>query len=144
MKISIESVEQILLEQKIDTSKVSVIVKELEQVAEEEKEERQANAEPKSKWEYVIVLHDKDGSFKDKEVAGWVVQQKEGQNASLVLSKLSDAAKSQNDSAKRKKSLIKDLVSLFEGLKSKFTKEKGVRVKTKELTRVIIADGKLV
>jgi hypothetical protein len=143
MKVSLENVEAILLEKKIDPPKVQEILKDLEQAATEEKEERQAGAGPKAKWEHVIVLHDKDGLLKDKEIAGWVVQQQDGQDAALVLPKLSDAAKNQNEAAKRKKNMITDLVSLFEGLKSKWTKEKGVRIKTKELTRVIITDGKL-
>jgi len=144
MKVSLENVEAILLEKKIDPPKVQEILKDLEQAANEEKEERQAEGVgPKAKWEYVIVLHDKDGLLKDKEIAGWVVQQKDGQDAGLVLSKLADAAKNQNEAAKRKKNMITDLVGLFDGLKAKWTKEKGVRIKTKELTRVIITDGKI-
>lgn len=143
MKVSLENVEAILLEKKIEAPKVQEIIKDLTQAAEEEKEERQAEAGPKAKWEYVIILNDKDGLLKDKEIAGWVVQQREGQDAGLVLSKLADAAKNQNESAKRKKSMISDLVGLFEGLKAKWTKEKGVRIKSKDLTRVIITDGKL-
>ena len=144
MNIPIEEVEAKLLEAKIEPTKVTTIIKDLVAVAEELKEDRKSSTGPKQKWEYVIVLNDKDGLLKDKEIAGWVVQQKEGQDAGLVLSKLCDAAKNQNESAKRKKSVISDLVELFEGLKSKFTKEKGVRVKTKDLTRVIITSGKLV
>lgn len=140
MKVSLENVEAILLERKIDPPKVQEIIKDLEQAAEEE---NAANKDPKQKWEYVIVLNDKDGLLKDKEIAGWVVQQREGQDVGLVLSKLTDAAKNQNESAKRKKSMISDLIGLFEGLKAKWTKEKGVRIKTKELTRVVITDGKM-
>lgn len=143
MKISIDEVEAVLLEKKIDPIKVKEIIKDLTQAAEEEKEDRQSSTTPKQVWEYVIVLNDKDGLLKDKEIAGWVVQQKEGQDARLVLSKLSDAAGDQNEASKRKKSLIKDLVGLFEGLKSKWTKEKGLRIKTKDLTRVIVTNGKL-
>jgi hypothetical protein len=143
MKISIDEIESVLLEKKIDKVKISEIISDLTKAAEEEKEDRQANADPKSKWEYVIVLNDKDGVLNEKEIAGWVVQQKEGQDIGLVVSKLTDAAKVQNESAKRKKSMITDLVSLFESLKPKFTKEKGLRIKTKELTRVIVTNGKL-
>jgi len=144
MKIDIENVEAILLEKKIDPVKVKDIIKDLEQAAEDEKEDRKASAEPKSKWEYVTILYDPNNELKDKEFGSWIVQQKEGQDAGLVLSKLSDAAKNQNEAAKRKKSVISTLTDLFEGLKSKWTKEKGVRIKTKDLTRVIVSSGKLV
>jgi ABC-type phosphate transport system auxiliary subunit len=143
MKVSLENVEATLLEKKIEPLRVQEIIRDLEQALEEEKADREANADPKQKWEHVIVLHDKEGILKDKEIAGWVVQQAEGEDAGMVLSKLSDAAKEQNESAKRKKSNILDLVSLFEGLKSKFTKERKVRIKTPELTRVIITDGSM-
>jgi hypothetical protein len=143
MKVAIENIESVLLERKIEPAKVQEIIRDLEQALEEEKAEREANADPKQKWEHVIVLHDKDGLLNEKEIAGWVVQQAEGEDANTILARLSDAAKDQNESAKRKKSNIVDLVGLFESLKSKFTKEKKVRIKTSELTRVIITDGKL-
>ena len=142
MKIDIENIEAILLEKKIDKIKVQEILKELEQVAEEEKEERQANKDPKGKWENIIILNDKEGYLKDKEIAGWVAQYKEGEDSGVLLSKLVDAAKNQNEAAKRKKSVISDFIGLFESLKPKWLKEKGVRIKTKELVRCIITDGK--
>jgi hypothetical protein len=140
-KISIEEVEAKMLELKIDPIKVNQVVMELEKVVEEISEERKAEAGPKAKWEFVIVLNDKEGHLKGKEIAGWVVQKPLEDDANLILSKLADAAKSQNEVTKKKANKITDLVSLFEHLKSKFTKEKNVRVKTKELTRVIITDG---
>ena len=87
-------------------------------------------------------MNDKECYLKDKEIAGWVVQQEENADAGLIVGKLKDAAKSQNETAKRKKNAITDLVGLFESLKSKFAKEKKVRIKTKELTRVLITNGK--
>lgn len=140
-KVDIENVEAILLERKVEAVKVQEIIRDLEQAVEEEKVERQENAEPKQKWEHIIVLHDPEGKIKD-EFTGWVVQQRDGQDSGIVLSKLTDAAKAQNDSAKRKKNLIKNFIELFEGLKPKFTKEKGVRVKTKEPVRVLVINGK--
>lgn len=142
MKISIEEVEAKLLESKIDPIKVREIVTELEKVAEEIKEDRQATAGPKLKWENIIILHDKDDLLKDKEIAGWVVQQPTDDDPNLILSKLADAAKNQNEVTKKKKNAITDLKSLFECLKAKFTKEKKIRIKTKDLTRVLITNGK--
>jgi hypothetical protein len=142
MNIPIEEVEAKLLEKHIDPSKVSVIIKELQEVAEELKEDRKSSAGPKQKWEHVIILNDKEGLLTGKEIAGWVVQQEADADAGLIIGKLKDAAKSQNEAAKRKKHVMTNLVELFEGLKAKFTKEKKIRVKTKELTRVIITNGK--
>ncbi len=142
-KISIEEVEAKMLELKVDPIKVQQVVTELEKVVEELAEERKAEAGSKQKWEFVIVLNDKDGFLKGKEIAGWVVQQPTDGDANLILAKLADAAKSQNEVTKKKSNKITDLVSLFQHLKSKFTKEKNVRVKTKELTRVLITEGNM-
>lgn len=141
MKVSIEQIEATLLERKIDPPKVQEIIKDLTQAANEDAEERRENAGPKQKWEHVIVLNDPEGKIKD-EVTGWVVQQREGQDSGLILSKLTDAAKTQNESAKRKKTVIKSFIDLFESLKSKWTKEKGLRIKTKEPVRVFVVNGK--
>ncbi len=143
-KISIEEVEAKMLELKVDPKTVQKVVTELEKVADELAEERKAVAGPKLKWEHVIILNDKEGLLKGKEIAGWVVQQPVDADANLILSKLGDAAKSQNEVTKKRANLIDDLQSLFGHLKSKFTKEKSLRIKTKELTRVIITEGKLI
>ncbi len=143
MKIDIDEVEAVLLQKKIEPVKVQEIVTELGKVAEEIKEGNAADKGEKEKWEHVIILNDKDGILKDKEIAGWVVQQREGDDAGAILAKLTEAAKSQNEAAKRKKNVISNYLDLFESLKSKFLKEKKVKIKTKELTRVIITDEKL-
>jgi hypothetical protein len=139
MKVSLENVEAILLERKIEPPKVQEILKDLAQVVEEEKAERSGT--PKAKWEYLIVLNDPEQKIKD-EVTGWVIQQREGQDSALALGKLTDAAKTQNESSKRKKTLIKSFGELFQCLKPKFAKEKGVYVKTKEAVRVFKVNGK--
>ncbi len=159
MNIAIEEVESVLLEKKFEPTKVQEVIRALEEIAaelqaEKEKEAAEAldadglpqdpgaDAGQKTKWEYVIVLNDKENYLKDKEIAGWVVQQEENADAGLILSKLSDAAKDQNESAKRKKNKLASLEDIFDGLKAKFLKSKKVRIKTKDLTRVIIAGKK--
>jgi hypothetical protein len=136
-KIAIDEVESVLLQQKVDPAKVNQIVKDLEKIVEELTEDRKANAEERQKWEHVIVLNDKEGLLKGKEIAGWVVQQPEGEDANLIIAKIEKAAKTQNEASKRKKNCINTLTEIFEGLKAKFL-EKKIRIKTKELTRVLI------
>jgi len=141
-KIDIENVEAILLERKIDKVKVQEIIKDLNKVVEEEKAERQSEAGPKQKWEFITIVDDPNAELKGKEFVAWVVQQREGQDAGLVISKLSDAAQTQNESAKRKKNKLTCLADIFGNIKSKFLKEKGLRVKTKIPVRVLIVNGK--
>jgi hypothetical protein len=137
MKIDLEQVEATLLERKVEPLKVADIIKDLTQAAEEDKEDRKANAGPKAKWEHVVVINDPEGKVTG-EVTAWVMQQQDGQDAGLILSKLADATKTQNESAKRKKNILSSYIDIFNGLKSKFLKEKGLRIKTKEPVRVLI------
>jgi NAD-dependent SIR2 family protein deacetylase len=156
MKIALEEVEAVLLEKKIEPKKVSEIIRALEEIAEEVKEATKeealdadglptdagADAGEKPKWENVIVIHDKNDLLKGQEIAGWIVQQHENEDAGTILSRLIDCAKNQNEGARKKKNAITNFVELFEGLKSKFTKEKNLKIKTKDLTRVLITSGK--
>ena len=143
-KISIEQIEATLLERKIDAVKVHEIIKDLEQVVEEEKADRLAETDPKPKWEHLIILDDPEKKFASlgTDFVGWVVQQKEGTDAGLVLSKLVDAAKTQNEGGRKKKLLIKGFTDLFDALKPKSLKEKGIRIKTKHPVRILTVDGK--
>ena len=158
-RIELDKVEQVLLDEKLDPVKVEQIISQLQLLIEEqpnepltdetktdenESDETESDEEnlPKVKYEYVIILNDKEGYLKDKEIAGWVVQQEENTDAGLLVSKLSKAAKDQNAGAK-KKHAMDDLTSVFEYLKPKFIKEQHIKIKTKDLTRVIVSNGKL-
>lgn len=139
MKIDIEEVAHILSQHKLDAQQVKVILKDCEEVVEELK----ANKTPtkKSKWENVIVLHDKNNILEGKEIAGWVVQQLDGSDANTILQTLQSTAVEQNEAAKRKRTVIENFVDLFESLKPKFLKAKQLKIKTKELSRVIVTNG---
>jgi len=157
MKIELEKIETAMSENGIDEAIIAAVITQLKsEIAEEEiqpevedetptNEDLTDNSEdlPKVKYEYVIVLDDKNGYLKDKEIAGWVVQQEENADAGLIVSRISDAVKDQNAGAKRKKHSMTNLTEAFESLKSKFLSKKKIKIKTKDLTRVIISDGKL-
>jgi len=155
MKIELEKIKTTMLENNIDENVVNAVIEQLEAEAVEEvqpeveepqptNEDLTDNSEdlPKIAYEHVIILNDKEGYLKDKEIAGWVVQQEQNADAGLILHKLKEAAKDQNEKAKRKKNAITTLEDLFDGLKSKFLKEKHIKIKTKDLTRVIVSNGK--
>lgn len=143
MKVDLSEVEAKLLENRIAPNQVQTIIRQLTEVVEEIQAEKEAEAGPKQKWEHVIVLNDPDNTLAGREIAGWVVQQEADADPVLVLGKLAEAARTQNESQKRKKNYITDLTGLFEYLKPKFLKEKKVRIKTKELTRVLVTNGNL-
>ena len=140
-KVSIENVEAILLDRKIDQPTVTAIIKDLEQSIEEEKEDREANKLPQKQWEYIVYLNDPEGKITG-DFDAWIATYLEGTDAATVLQKLRDGAKEQNEAAKRKKNKLTTLGEVFQGIKTKFIKDKGVKVKTKESVRVIPVNGK--
>lgn len=144
-KISIEEIESVLQQRKVPNA--GDIIKDLEDIIAELQAEREANKEEKPKYEYVVVLHDPTGKLitdkYEEVVSAFVVQQEEGQDSGTILSKILDATKEQNESAKQKRSRLQNLREIFDGLKSKYLKEKKVKIKTKEPVRVIITNGNI-
>jgi hypothetical protein len=120
---------------------VSAVVREINEVIEEEKNSRVAV--PKQKNEFLIVLSDPQNELQGKDFTGWVVQMKQGDDAGLVLDKIKAAAHDTNAAKKRKKNMITTLADAFYGIKRAFLKPKNVLIKTKEPVRVLITDGKL-
>ena len=94
-----------------------------------------------AKWEHIIFVNDPDNKV-GTEMTGWVVKQLEGQDSGLITGTLTDAAKTFNESSKKKKNLIKSFGELFAYLKPKFLKEKGLKIATKEAVRIIPVNGK--
>ena len=142
MKVSLENVEAILLERQIEQPKVQAILRDLEKAAAEEKADAEATKAPKNKWEHIIILNDPEKKLNPDELTGWVVVQEEGSDAGTILSRLTDAAKEQNEAAKRKKSLLENFGDVFQSLKSKFLKNRHLKIKTKEAVRVLTVNGK--
>lgn len=147
-KIEIEEVESVLLQHKVEST--PAIIEDLQKILEELQAEKEANAEEKPKYEFVVILNDPNGTLKGKkedlenDLSAYVVQQEEGENANLIFGKIADAAKAQNETAKTKKTRLQNMRDIFEGLKSKFVKEKKLKIKTKEAVRVLVSDGKMI
>ena len=142
MKYTLEQIEQTLTERKVEQPKIVEIIKDLQQAALEEQEEKDANTLPKLLWNSLIFVNDPEGKIKD-EFEGWCVTYKEGTPAETVLQRLRDGAKTQNEFTKKKKNKITNLGELFQLIKPKSLKEHGVKIRTKESVQVIPINGKL-
>ena len=144
-KIALEEVEQVLSQHKV--ADAPAIMDDLQKILDELAAEREAEKANKVPWEYVVVLHDPNGELKaqkkDEVLSAYVVQHEDGVDPGTILSTIADAATAQNDTAKRKKSMLSNMREIFEGLKSKFLKEKKIRIKTKEPVRVLLTTGNL-
>ncbi len=147
-KISLEEVASVLSQRKV--AEAPVILEDLQKILEELQAEKEANAEEKPKYEFVVIINDPNGVLAGREkemendLSAYIVQQEDGENANLIFGKLGDAAKSQNDVAKTKKTRLQSMMDIFNGLKSKYLKEKKLKIKTKEAVRVLISNGKMI
>jgi hypothetical protein len=142
-KISIEDVQDALLKQNIDKQVVATVIKDLTEVVQEEKENRDTT--PKQKNEFLIVISDPVAHISSLscDFTGWVVQMKQGDDACLVLDKIRAAAHDTNAAKKRKKNIIKNMTEAFAGIKRSFLKSKNVMIKTKHPVRVLITNETL-
>ena len=146
MKFNIEEIQSVLSQKIKDSNVINSIVSDLEKVAKEKKEEMDEIKVPKKKNEFAIIVIDEEGEFKDKNLTGFVVKYKEGGDSGAILSKLSDASRSFNDTKKGKKAPLTSMYEIFGHLKAKFLKMTGagIIIQTKEPVRIIISNNKLV
>jgi hypothetical protein len=138
-KISIEEVESALRAQNVDMKVVNSVLTQLNEVIEEEKENR--GTTPKQKNEFLIILSDPNKELVGKDFVGYVVQMKQGDDAATVLDKIKAAAHDTNAAKKRKKTMLKTMADAFYGIKRSFLKPKNILIKTKTPVRVLITDG---
>lgn len=139
-KIALEEIESALREANIAQPQQNQVLEYLKQVAAENAAD---TSTPKSKNEFGVVLFDKDNLLSGKDFTACIYQVKEGDDHNTVLARLSESARTQNEAAKRKKNIIKTMGELFNFLKPKFVKEKGIKIKTKEPVRVLISNNNL-
>lgn len=147
MKFTSQEVLEILAS-KVKPDVADEVLRALEKLAEEKKEDKVENTLPKLKNEFAIVVLDEAGEFKDKSLTGFVVKFKEGGDSGAILSKLSEAARAQNEggSKKDKKNPLLSFTEIFSHLKSKFLKltNAGVIIQTKTPVRVLFSNNRLV
>ena len=140
-KISIEEIQGILAKKQVPPQTIAEVVREAEEIIQEEKDNRVTA--PKQKNEYLIVLSDPQNELAGKDFTGWVIQQKDGEDAGLALDKIRQAAHDTNAAKKRKRNMITTLVDAFASTKRLFLKSRHIAIKTKDPVRVLITDGKL-
>lgn len=146
MKLSLDEIQSVLSEKVKNSVVVNEILKSLEKIVQEKKEELDEVKVPKLKNEFAIVMVDEAGKYKDIEMTGYIVKYKEGDDTGLILSRLSDSARAFNGTKKGKKAPLTSMTEIFGYLKSKFIKASGVSklaIMTKEPVRVIISSNKL-
>ena len=112
MKLDISIIQDALAEAKVPPDKQSQVIDYVKTVLKEEKDHKEESSTPKSKYEFGVIIYDKENTLLGKEFSASVYQVVEGCSHSNVLAKISSAAKSSNDASKRKKNIIKTVKTL--------------------------------
>jgi len=141
-KVDIELVRDVLQRSQLPAIKVSEI---LEEIKHEVKVATQENTEkePTVKKQFVFVLSDPQGKFKDDDYVGWVVQIPEDENASDVCSQIFESAYDFNITPKGRRYPVKTVAEIMEFGAAKIFKEHKLWVKTKEPILVVRTDNKI-
>jgi hypothetical protein len=141
-KISLETLSEVLQEEGVEQPKQIKILDHLKEILKAEQEKKEDNKTPKSKNEFGVVLFAPE--LVGKEYTACIYQVKDGFDHGTVLTKISEAARNQNNNKKSKKNVIQSIGEAFQNLNRKWIKEKQINFKTKESVRVLITDNKLV
>ena len=141
MNVDLGTVQEILREQKVDSTVISVVIKELQKVAAEEAADKGPSG-PKQKYQYSVIVNSPTNDLNNLQ--GWVVKMPEDQKPSELLAKIQSAVNKQNTTSRKgRKSPMRNLSDAFLGLKRKFSKEFSFQPLTKESVQVIVSDGTL-
>lgn len=134
MKISLEEVQNVLEQSKFEPTKIKEVIKQLEVIAEENKNEPK---EPKSKNQFVVI------SFKGTESA-LVAQLPLDDDAGTALDRIKSSIREYNNSKKGKKKPCQNLGDSASIIKRAIFKNNNIHLKTKYPVRVIESDNSII
>jgi hypothetical protein len=139
-KVDLELVKMILQRNELDIRVVSQIIEDINaEVATTADEEKV----PPQKKQFVILVSDPNEELAGKDLVGWVLQIPEEESPNTTEEKLTRSAYEFNASPKGRRMPVKTVAEVCEHIGSKFTKEQGVWIKTKEPVYVLRTGGKI-
>ncbi len=139
MKVDLELVKVVLQRRELDVRTVAGIIEELNQELAAAVDE----ALPPVKKQFVMLVSDPRGQLADQNVTGWVVQIGEEDVVTSVEAKFIAAAREFNASPRGRRLPVKSFAEACEHIPSRFHKEYGLWVKTKEPVYVVPVPLKL-
>ena len=142
----IYTVTESLRQNGADKELIAKTVKDLQQAAKEEKDERAAEKGPKLKNAFSVLLNDPENILQGRSFSGWIVQMPEETPQALALDKARAAGHAFNASKKGRKHPVKNLGEVFEGVGRKYWKtETDTKTVPKTKVQILIqpTDGSL-
>jgi len=141
-KVDIELVKDVLQRSQLPALKISEILEEIKHEVKVATQEG-SDKEPTVKKQFVFVLSDPYGKFKDDDYVGWVVQIPEDDNPSDVCEQIFESAYDFNITPKGRRYPVKTVTEILEAGSAKIFKEHKLWVKTKEPILVVRTDNKI-
>ena len=140
MNIPLDEIAAVLKENNLPPEMVAKINKDLVKVAEELKNDKANNADPKQKNQFVVILSSPEEIKED--LVSWVVQIPQDGDTGTVLTQIKDATKNFNEKTRKgKRKPCKTMGEAMEFVNRKFMKEQGILIKTKTPVRVLVTNN---
>ncbi|PWM28992.1 MAG: hypothetical protein DBX55_07920 [Verrucomicrobia bacterium] len=140
-KVDIELVKMILQKSDLDARKVAQIMEDIN--FEVKSKNAETNKEPPVKKQYVFIVSDPYGKFKDADYTGWVVQIPEDDNPADALERVHRGVYDFNASPKGRRMPIETVSDACEFGSAKMYKEHKIWIKTKEPVLVVRTNNKV-
>lgn len=142
-KVEVDLVAEVLKDNELSEDQVMKIVRQLNRAADKLAAEAEAEKEPKSKQQFVMLLSDPHQNLPDFDMVGWVIQLPENDNPGVVNERLIKAGHHYNTTRRGRKHPCKTIAEVCEVVGGKIMKEHKIVVKTKLPVSAIVTDNVL-
>lgn len=140
MKIPIELVVASLKKYEVDASTTKKIIEDLQIEAQPDPTEEKS---PTVKKQWVILVSDKDGILKDKDLVGWVLQIEESESVATTQDRIFRSAYDYNASKRGQQFPVSSIGEALEVVPAKFCKEHNLWIKSHTPVLVLKTDNVL-
>jgi hypothetical protein len=140
-KISLEQLQDVLTESKIEPEKQKEILENLQQIIKEEKENK--DVVPRQKSQLGVILLDEKGELRNDNIGALIYEISATQNHDDVMANVRKSATEFNNTKKGQKNPIKSVSEVFAHVKPKILKANGLKRKTKEIVRCLVSNNKI-
>lgn len=141
-KVEVEVVAEILHNNQLPPEVQKRILEEILNALKVEEEAAEEKV-PTEKKQWSVIVSDPEGQLNGMDLVAWVVQIPESESTATVKDRVYRAAYDFNVTKRGRLLPVKAVGEAFENISSKFFKEVGLVVKTKEPVLVIITDNKI-
>jgi hypothetical protein len=141
MALKPDEIIEVLRENGIPQDKIAAVFKDLAEIEEAKKEEREASKGPKQKSKFIAFVMD-DGTLAGKTLLAYILQVPQDMTEQVALSNFYDSCRDYNNTARKaKKFPIKTVGDGMQTVKGKFTKDRKIKIKTKEsITPLVVVN----